>query len=61
MKVSAKTGLGVPELLSEIVRRLPPPSVVEELKCFLIDSWYVKDKGVIILVLIKGGTLKKGD
>ena len=35
--------------------------VMDELKCFLIDSWYVRDKGVVLLVLMKGGYLKKGD
>lgn len=60
MRVSAKTGLGVPLLLDNIVDRIPPPKAIKELKCFLIDSWYVKDKGVILLILIRGGVLKKG-
>lgn len=64
MKVSAKTGLGVPSLLERIVDLIPPPKVAttnNELKCFLVDSWFVKDKGVVLLFLIRGGVLKKGD
>ena len=59
--VSAKTGLGVPKLLDAIIALVPPPETTPELRLFLIDSWYVKDKGVILLFLIKGGQLKKGD
>jgi translation elongation factor EF-4 len=40
---------------------IPPPTDSKELKCFLIDSWYVRDKGVILLLLMRGGFLKKGD
>ncbi|MEE2694861.1 MAG: translation elongation factor 4 [Pseudomonadota bacterium] len=60
--VSAKTGDGVDELLEEIVKRLPSPNVLEDgtLVAMLIDSWYDPYLGVIILVRIQSGELKKG-
>lgn len=61
ISVSGKTGVGVPELLEAIVERLPAPSGDESvpLKALLIDSWYDAYLGVIILVRIKDGILKK--
>jgi GTP-binding protein LepA len=60
--VSAKTGDGVDTLLEAIVERLPPPSEFDysNLVAMLIDSWYDTYLGVIILVRIKSGYLKKG-
>ena len=60
--VSAKTGNGVDTLLEAIVERLPPPSEFNStnLVAMLIDSWYDTYLGVIILVRIKSGSLKKG-
>ena len=62
IEVSAKTGLGVDKLLEEIIKRLPCPKRFKEntLVAMLIDSWYDSFLGVIILVRIKSGTLKKG-
>lgn len=61
VETSGKTGLGVPELLEAIVHRLPAPQGNENapLKALLIDSWYDSYLGVIILVRIKDGVLKK--
>ncbi|MAI29045.1 MAG: elongation factor 4 [Pelagibacteraceae bacterium TMED124] len=62
IQVSAKTGDGVDTLLESIVERLPSPSEFNSsnLVAMLIDSWYDTYLGVIILVRIKSGSLKKG-
>ncbi len=62
--VSAKTGVGIDELLEAIVTRLPAPQEKDDkapLKAMLVDSWYDKYLGVVILVRIIEGTMKKGD
>ncbi len=60
--VSAKTGLNVPAVLEAIVEQLPPPKGVREapLKALLIDSWYDAYLGVVVLVRVIDGLLKKG-
>ena len=60
--VSAKTGDGIDELLEAIVDRLPCPNVkkASTLIAMLIDSWYDAYLGVIILVRVQSGSLKKG-
>lgn len=61
VETSGKTGLGVKDLLEAIVHRLPAPqgSAEAPLQALLIDSWYDPYLGVVILVRIKDGVLKK--
>ncbi|MGB9671169.1 MAG: GTP-binding protein, partial [Halothiobacillaceae bacterium] len=59
-RVSAKSGLNVPELLEALVKRIPPPSGREDgpLKALIIDSWFDNYVGVVALVRIVDGELR---
>jgi GTP-binding protein LepA len=63
VRVSAKTGENVAELLEEIVRRIPPPKGDPEapLQALIIDSWFDNYVGVVSLVRVVNGTIRAGD
>ncbi|MEY4931950.1 MAG: hypothetical protein RLZZ403_270 [Pseudomonadota bacterium] len=62
VRCSAKTGEGVPDLLEEIVRRIPPPKGDPDapLQALIIDSWFDNYVGVVSLVRVMNGSLRTG-
>ena len=63
LEISAKSGLGIAEVLEAIVHRLPAPKGDRDapLKAMLVDSWYDAYLGVVVLVRIMDGVMRKGD
>src|SRR4029077_4836453 len=63
LRVSAKTGEGVPELLESLIRRIPQPKGDPEapLQALIIDSWFDNYVGVVSLVRVMNGSLKAGE
>ena len=62
MRVSAKTGEGVEDLLEELVRRVPAPNGDPDgpLQALIIDSWFDNYVGVVSLVRVMNGSLRDG-
>lgn len=63
VRCSAKTGLGVSNILERLVRDIPSPkgNISASLQALIIDSWFDNYLGVVSLICIKNGTLHKGD
>jgi GTP-binding protein LepA len=63
LKVSAKTGEGVADILEAVIRRVPPPAgdPAKPLKALIIDSWFDNYVGVVMLVRVVDGELRPGD
>ncbi|MBE3639398.1 translation elongation factor 4 [Mangrovicoccus algicola] len=63
LRVSAKSGIGIKETLEAIVTRLPAPGgdAAAPLKAMLVDSWYDAYLGVVVLIRVMDGVIRKGD
>ncbi len=61
--ISAKPGLGIPEVLEAIVHKLPAPKGDRNapLKAMLVDSWYDSYLGVVVMIRVMDGVIRKGD
>ena len=61
--ISAKTGLGIPDVLEAIVQKLPAPKGDPNapLKCMLVDSWYDAYLGVVVMIRVIDGKVRRGD
>jgi GTP-binding protein LepA len=60
---SGKTGMGVPEILEQIVQKVPPPKGDPDgpLRALIFDSWYDSYRGAMVMVRVVDGTLRRGD
>lgn len=63
LKISAKQGTGIDNLLEAIVSRLPAPKTDREasFKALIFDSWFDKYRGVVIMIFVQNGSVKEGD
>ena len=63
LRISAKAGIGIHETLGALIERIPAPQSEQQapLKALLFDSWYDEYKGVVCLIAVKDGSIKKGD
>ena len=63
ISASGKTGVGVPEILEQIVAKVPPPKGDPEapLRALIFDSWYDSYRGAVVMVRVVDGAIKKGD
>jgi len=63
VEISAKSGLGIPDVLEAIITRLPAPKGDRNapLKAMLVDSWYDSYLGVVVMIRVIDGVVRKGD
>jgi len=63
IKVSAKSGIGIDELLESVISHFPPPKNTDDkpLKALIFDSWFDPYQGVVVLARVFDGSVKKGD
>ena len=63
ISVSAKTGQGVPDLLEQLIERIPPPQGdrTRPLQALIIDSWFDNYLGIVSLVRVVHGSIRRGD
>src|SRR5262249_1964697 len=63
LPISAKTGLGVPDVLEAIVKLVPPPKgrAANQLQPLIFHSWFDSYRGVVVLARVIQGTLRKGE
>jgi elongation factor 4 len=63
IRASAKVGIGITDIFEAVIQRIPPPQAHPEkpLRALLFDSWYNEYKGVICLIAVMDGSIKKGD
>ena len=63
VSISAKTGIGIPDVLEAIVTRLPAPKGDRDapLKAMLVDSWYDSYLGVVVMIRVMDGVVRRGD
>ncbi|MEO1909012.1 MAG: translation elongation factor 4, partial [Paracoccus sp. (in: a-proteobacteria)] len=63
VSISAKTGIGIPDVLEAIVTRLPAPKGDRDapLKAMLVDSWYDSYLGVVVMIRVMDGIVRRGD
>jgi GTP-binding protein LepA len=63
ISASGKTGVGVPEILEQIVAKIPPPKGNPDapLRALIFDSWYDSYRGAVVMVRVVDGAIKKGD
>lgn len=63
MRISAKSGYGVEELLAQLIEKVPPPgeATMDKTQALIFDSKYDEHRGIVIFVRVRNGEIRKGD
>ncbi len=63
LRISAKSGIGVEELLKTLIEKVPPPSIAttDKTQALIFDSKYDEHRGIVIFIRVRNGEIKKGD